>query len=60
MAAVGKELICEREPHNSHDCYAVAVKGMGIIVATKTNETVFAVLERRGGSMFCTSNLRQP
>ena len=24
-AAVGEELACEREPHNTHDCYAVAV-----------------------------------
>ena len=28
-AADGEELLCEREPHNDHDQYAVAVKKKG-------------------------------
>ena len=31
-AAVGEELACEREPHNAHDRYAVAVKRSGITI----------------------------
>ena len=28
--AVGKELDCEREPNNAHDCYTVSVKRIGV------------------------------
>ena len=56
MAAVGEELVCEREPHNSHDRYAVAVKRMGIIIGhlpRKLSKLCLLFL-RRGGSIFCT------
>ena len=35
-AAVGKELLCEREPLNAQDRYAVAVKRGGIIAIAGT------------------------
>ena len=31
-AAVGEELACEKEPHNAHDRYTVAVKRRGVII----------------------------
>ena len=49
-AADGEELVCEREPHDSHNNYAVAVKRMGDhhrSLATEAIKTVFTVLETR-------------
>ena len=33
MAVVGEELVCERKPHNSQDCYAVAVAFVTTLLA---------------------------
>ena len=55
-AAVGEELVCEREPDNSHNRYAVAVKRMGIIIGhlpRKLSKQCLLFL-RQGGSIFCT------
>ena len=56
MAGVGDELVCEREPHNSHDRYAVAVKKMGIIIGHLPRKLLklCSLFLRRGGSIFCT------
>ena len=53
-AAVGEELVCEREPHNSHDRYAVAVKRMGIIISHLPRKLLkhCSLFLRRGGSIF--------
>ena len=55
-APVGKELVCEREPHNSHDHYAVAVKRMGIIIGhlPRKLSKQCSLFLRRDGSIFCT------
>ena len=29
--ALGEVLVCEREPHNVEDCYAIAVKKAGMV-----------------------------
>ena len=39
-AAVGKELVCERETDISYDLYAVAVKRMGNIIGRKLSNVV--------------------
>lgn len=48
-AAVVEELVCEREPHNSHNCYAGAVKRMGIVIGhlPRKLSKLFTVLEIR-------------
>ena len=55
-AAVGEELICEREPDNASDRYAVAVKREGTIVGHLPREMtrVCSLFLRRGGSITCT------
>ena len=55
MAAVGEELVCEREPHNCHDRYAVAVKRTGIIIGhlPRKLSKQCSLFLRRGGSIFC-------
>ena len=55
-AAVGEELVCEREPHNSHDRYAVAVKRMGIIIGhlPRKLSKQCSLFLRRGGSVYYT------
>ena len=47
MAVVSEELVCEREPHKSHNRYAVAVKRMGIITGHLPQKL-------KSGSIFCT------
>ena len=51
-AAVGKELVCERETDVSYDLYAVAVKRMGNIIGRKLWKLCSLFL-RRGGAMVC-------
>ena len=38
-AADGEELLCEREPHNDHDRYAVAVRRKGAVVGHLPRKT---------------------
>ena len=56
QAAVSEELLCEREPRNSHDHYAVAVKRVGIIVGhlPRSLSRICSLFLRRGGSILCT------
>ena len=51
-AALGEELMCEREPHNQRDHYAVAVKNgtWGAVVGhftKKNSNSVFTVFAKR-------------
>ena len=56
VAAVGEELVCEREPTNASDRYAVAALKSGVIIGhllrkvTKTR----SLFLRRGGCISCT------
>ena len=54
-AAVGEVLICEREPDNASDRYAVAVKREGTIVGHLSRKVtrVCSLFLRRGGSITC-------
>ena len=54
-AAVGKELVCERETDNSYDLYAVAVKRMGNIIGhlPRKLSKLCSLFLRRGGAMVC-------
>ena len=54
--AVGEELVCEREPHNSHDRYDVAVKRLGIVIGHLPRKLAkrCSLFLRRGGSIICT------
>ena len=56
VAAVGEELVCEREPDNSHDRYAVAVKRTGIIIGhlPRKLSKLCSLFLRRGGIILCT------
>ena len=40
-ASVGEPLICEREPENASDCYAVAVKKEGTIIGHLATSKAF-------------------
>ena len=55
-AAIGEILTCEREPSNSQDRYAVAVKKEGSIVGhlPKNVSRVCSLFLRRGGTIECT------
>ena len=55
-AAVGEELLCEREPLNAQDRYAVAVKRGGIIVGhlPRKISRLCSLFLRRGGVILCT------
>ena len=55
-AALGEELACEREPHNVHDRYSVAVKRRGIIIGhlPRKLSRLCSLFLRRGGAIFCT------
>ena len=56
-AAVGEELVCAREPHNSHDRYAVAVKREGVLIGHLPRKLhvsrLCSLFLRRGGAIFC-------
>lgn len=55
--ADGEELLCEREPHNDHDRYAVAVKKKGGIIGHLPRKIarVCSLLLRRGDTIRCTA-----
>lgn len=55
-AAVGEELVCEREARNSTDRYAVAVKKDGTIIGhlPRKISRVCSLFLRRGGVIRCT------
>ena len=55
-AAVGEELVCEREPDNASDRYAVAVKREGTIVGHLPRKItrVCSLFLRLGSSITCT------
>lgn len=55
-AVVGEELVCEREPTNSLDRYAVAVLKNEIIIGHLPRKTskVCSLFLRRGGTVSCT------
>ena len=54
-AAVGKELVCERETDNSYDLYAVAVKRMRNIIGhlPRKLSKLWVLFLRQGGAMVC-------
>ena len=56
LAAIGKELECDREPQNSCDCYAVAVKKSGVVIGhlPRKLSRVCSLFLRRGGVISCT------
>ena len=53
---IGERLVCERERHNTHDRYAVAVKRESTTVGhlPKKYSCTFSLLLRGGGSIDCT------
>ena len=56
-AAIGEILTCEREPSNSQDRYAVAVKKEGSSIVghlPKNVSRVCSLFLRRGGTIECT------
>ena len=55
-AAIGEVLVCEREPRNAEDRYAVAVKKDGTIVGhlPRNLSRVCSLFIRRGGMIQCT------
>ena len=55
-AATGEVLSCEREPWNTNDRYAVAVKKDGMIIThlPKKILRVCSLFLRRGGCISCT------
>lgn len=54
-AVLGETLVCDREPTNSKDRYAVAVKQAGIIVGhlPKKISRVCSLFLLRGGEILC-------
>ena len=54
-AAVGEILVCEREPRNAADRYAVAVKKDGMIIGHLPRKVsrVCSLFLRRGGIIHC-------
>ena len=54
-ATVGEELACEREPHNAHNCYTVAVKRRRVIVGGLPRKLLKLCLLflRQGGTILC-------
>ena len=55
-AAIREELVCEREPRNPTDRYAVAVLKYGVIIGhiPRTILQVYSLFLRRGGTIHCT------
>ena len=55
VAAVGEELVCERETDNSYDHYAVAVKRMENInsLLPQKLSKLCSLFLRRGGAIVC-------
>ena len=55
-AAVGEALVCEREPENASDRYAVAVEKEGSIIGHLPRKVsrVCSLFLRRGGTIQCT------
>ena len=55
-AAIGEELECDREPGNSCDRYAVAVKRSGVVIGHLPRKVsrVCSLFLRRGGVISCT------
>ena len=55
MAAVGEELVCERETDNSYDHCAVAVKTMRNIIGhlPRKLSKLCSLFLRRGGAIVC-------
>ena len=62
-AVVGEELVCAREPHNSHDCYAVAVKREDVLIGhlPRKLSRLYSLFLRRGYSVLLQEeeNIRQ-
>ena len=56
QAAMGEELECDREPENSCDCYEVAVKRSGVVIAhlPRKLSRVCSLFLRCGGVISCT------
>ena len=54
-ATIGEELVCEREPTNAIDRYAVAVIKDGTIIGhlPKKLSKICSIFLRRGGSITC-------
>ena len=56
QAAIGEKLECDREPENSCDRYAVAVKRSGVVIGhlPRKLSRVCSLFLRRGGVISCT------
>ena len=60
LAAIGEKLECDREPQNSCDHYAVAVKNSGVVIChlprklSRVCLRVCSLFLRRGGVISCT------
>lgn len=54
-ATVGEELLCEREPTNERDRYAVAVIKDGVVIGhlPRKISRICSLFLRRGGSVIC-------
>ena len=52
----GEELMCEREPHNMQDGYAVSVKRGGVVVGhlPRKISRLCSLFLRLGGTIICT------
>ena len=55
-AAIGEVLVCERDPHNVEDRYAVAVKKDDVVIGhlPRNFSRVCSLFIRRGGNIQCT------
>ena len=55
-AAIGEVLVCEREPHNVEDRYAIAVKKDETVIGhlPRNLSRVCSLFIRRGGTIDCT------
>ena len=61
-AAIGEELECDREPGNSCDRYAVAVKRSGVVIGHLPRKVsrVCSLFLRRGGVRHCRRSPSRP
>ena len=59
---IGEELECDREPGNSCDRYAVAVKRSGVVIGHLPRKVsrVCSLFLRRGGVRHCRRSRSQP
>ena len=51
-AAIGEDWMCEREPSNEHNRYAIAIKKDGVIAKVITNHWPLTLKDLRSYSVF--------